>query len=211
MISSVQGQRIVIDPGHGGPDAGAIGPAGTREKDVTLAISHRLRDYLEARGAEVRLTRATDRSVARPDAPPNEELQARCDVANALNADVFVSIHANASQSSRASGMEVYHARRAGTAARRLARVEHDRLAGSLPVPARGVKAADFYVLTETHMPSVLVEVAFLTNPDEERLLANPEMQEAAAHALGAGLEEYFISGRSCPVAPGAYRSLQTA
>ena len=91
----IAGKVITIDPGHGGSDPGAIGPNGTMEKDITLAISKKLKAALEAKGAKVNMTRTTDVDVYGPNASGPDELQARVDVGTANKSDIFVSVHIN--------------------------------------------------------------------------------------------------------------------
>lgn len=192
--SPVAGRKICLDPGHGGPDAGAVGPTGLREKDVNLAIALQVRDELVARGANVVMTRTTDQSVAAPTAPHDEELQARCDVATNARADVFVSIHANASEKPSANGMETYHARGASDASVLLAQTIFGSLRGALELRPRGVFPANFYVIHKATMPAELTEVAFISNPAEEKLLASPDFQKKAATAIADGIVAYFTT-----------------
>ena len=94
--------KVCIDPGHGGSQPGAVGPNGTLEKDITLAVSLKLRDLLKAQGFEIIMTRETDKDVRTR--PQENELQARCNVANNAKADYFVSIHCNAAEDKSAHG-----------------------------------------------------------------------------------------------------------
>jgi N-acetylmuramoyl-L-alanine amidase len=109
----LQGKVIVVDPGHGGSDVGAIGPNSTIEKQVTLTIAQELRKQLVAGGATVIMTRISDRDVAYAGASDKEELQARIDIANRANADLFISIHADAFAGS-AGGTTTYFANETG-------------------------------------------------------------------------------------------------
>lgn len=192
--SPIAGRKICLDPGHGGPDPGAVGPTGLREKDVNLAIALQVRDTLVERGADVVMTRVTDQSVAAPTAPHDEELQARCDVATNAHADIFVSIHANASDKPSANGMETYHARGASDASVLLAQTIFGSMRGALELRPRGVFPANFYVIHKATMPAELTEVAFISNPLEELLLANADFQKKAATAIADGIVAYFTT-----------------
>lgn len=228
-------RRIVIDPGHGGHDPGAVGPSGLYEKDVVLDIALKLKEILlEDPSNEVFLTRETDVFI------PLEE---RTAIANNKNADLFVSIHANASPSRRATGIETYllnwtndeEAMRVAArenaislkkmkemyrqmdvlemikndlmrenkrdASIRLAHYIQRSLISTLNEEKNnrkridhGVKQALFYVLFGAKMPSVLVEVSFISNPGEERLLSNESYRMHIAKAISTGLNIYIES-----------------
>jgi N-acetylmuramoyl-L-alanine amidase len=217
-------RTVVIDPGHGGSEMGAIGPSGVSEKEVVLDIARRLSDLIVQRlGLDVRLTRESDVDK------PKEE---RTALANNLRADVFISIHANAYRGRGVRGAETFFLsdRATDDAARRLAAIENNALELQGPASGdnglqmllwdmaqtahlqesavlaemiqsnlnrvggttdRGIKQAPFVVLKGANMPAVLVEVGFLSNPDEERLLADPSHRQRIADALFASLSEY--------------------
>ena len=142
---------VVIDPGHGGSDPGAIGIGGLREAEVTLDVSKRVKELLSEKGVSVKMTRDEDIYL---DLPP------RVSIANKTNADIFVSIHANASRGNRKdiNGLETFYYR--GWRGRLLAkRIQKQILKVSPGSPDRGVKQSRFYVIKNTRMPSVLVEM----------------------------------------------------
>jgi len=154
---------VVIDPGHGGPDPGAIGIGGIRETDVVLEVSKIVRDLLSEKGVKVVLTRKNEVDL---DLPP------RVSFANNTDADIFVSIHANASRGKRRdiNGLETFYYR--GWRGRLLAkRIQQQILRVSPGSPDRGVKQGRFYVIKNTKMPAVLVEVGFLTGRLDARRL----------------------------------------
>lgn len=181
------GKTIVVDAGHGGSDVGAIGKNGLLEKDVTLKVALLLEDYLTEAGANVLMTRRTDVDVARPNATDAEELQARVDVGNNNDADLFLSIHIDSFVSPDAHGTTVYIHDDA-----KLGKCLHDELQNRLDRTDRGVKFANFYVLRHTTMPASLVELMFISNPEEEQLLADHDTHVQAARALFEGLRIYF-------------------
>lgn len=185
--AGIAGKTIVIDAGHGGSDVGAIGKGGLLEKDVTLKVALLLEDYLTEAGANVLMTRRTDVDVARPNATDAEELQARVDVGNDNDADLFLSIHIDSFVSSDAHGTTVYIHDDA-----LLGKCLHDELQNRLDRNDRGVKFANFYVLRHTTMPASLVELMFISNPEEEKLLGQHETHVQAARALFEGLRVYF-------------------
>lgn len=215
---------IVIDPGHGGKDPGALGRKGTAEKEITLQVALKVKKLLAARlGKKVLMTRDRDVFV---------ELEDRAQFANRHNADLFVSIHVNSHPQRSIKGVEVYHfgeasdrralevaARENGTPiTEKSGGVEflladllttkkvHDsmELAWSTKesmvkgldrhydVVDHGVKTAPFYVLRFTAMPSILTEIAFITNPTEERLMRTDAFQNRMAEAIFDGIKAYL-------------------
>jgi N-acetylmuramoyl-L-alanine amidase len=222
---------IVIDPGHGGRDPGAVGRRGVKEKDVALGIALQAKKILESqKKAEVILTRDRDRFVP---------LERRAWIANSKDADLFVSIHANAHPNRNVRGLETYYLdNTTDRAAMRVAALENAtpekkgddlsrilidlrlnvnavesndlartmqnavikkvRQKGYKDARDLGAKGSLFYVLIGAHMPSVLVEVAFLTNPTEEKRLATRDYQNALAEGVALGITNYLRArGRS--------------
>jgi len=185
---------IVLDPGHGGSDSGAIGPGKTMEKNVTLAISQEVKKLLEKSGATVLMTRTGDYDVYGPKATDTQELQARADVANEANANLFVSIHINAFNQADVNGTGTYYYPKT-TGDVRLANFIHDGMVEQIKLRDRGKIPARFYVLKHTDMPAALVEVAFISNPMEEKLLNDPKFLKKAAQGIYDGFARYFTPG----------------
>ncbi|MGE5303353.1 MAG: N-acetylmuramoyl-L-alanine amidase [Alphaproteobacteria bacterium] len=216
-------RKIVLDPGHGGRDPGAIGAGGIAEKDLVLSVARKLaRKLRREMGIEVVLTRQDDSFV---------RLEDRTAIANAENADLFVSLHMNASPSGEARGLETYYldnttdeasirlaSRENGTARNKVTDLQFilsdmtqnmkledsitlaHRLQGSLvstmtrkmaDVRDLGVKKALFYVLVGARMPSVLVEMFFITNKTEGRAMAQDNYQNAVVDSLYDGIQKY--------------------
>jgi N-acetylmuramoyl-L-alanine amidase len=180
-------KKVVLDPGHGGPDPGAIGPTGVQEKVITLAIAKEVADLLKP-VVEVKLTRVDDRALA---GTVSADLSARAAMANTWAADCFVSIHCNSATNREAAGTEVFCFTLGGQG-ERLAKVIHGKLIPALGLPDRGVKTANFAVLRQTKMPACLVELAFISNPTEEALLESPDFQEKAARAIAQGIADFL-------------------
>lgn len=176
---------VVIDPGHGGKDPGAIGIGGLQEKDVILPISHMVRQYLQQQGIDVMMTRDSDFFVS---------LDGRTTMANRANADIFVSIHANAISMSRpeVNGVEVYYYQ----SGERLAQTIHSSIMRRINIGDRGVRTARFYVLRNSNMPSTLVEVGFLTGSIDQPKLANADFRQQMAEAIALGILEYIQQNR---------------
>lgn len=217
--------RVVIDPGHGGTEDGAIGPSGSKEKDVVLDVSRRVATLLRAQGFEVWLAREGDEDVP---------LENRAAVANTHKADLFVSVHVNASRFNGARGAETYvlAAQATDNAARTTAALENDaagvtaaageggdgdlklilwdlaqveyleassKLAGAiqaglneaLGLKDRGVRQAPFKVLVGATCPAVLVELGFISNPDEEKLLGDDAYRQKLAQVLAEAIRRF--------------------
>lgn len=184
---------IVLDPGHGGSDAGAIGPMGVTEKSVSLAVSLKARELLNDSGYQVVMTRTTDIDVAAPGVSDATELQARVDKAPP-NAAMFISVHCNAFSNSSANGVETYYAPGAVKGSR-LAQLLNEELLRMGGLNNRGVKAARFYVMTHSKCPASLIELGFITNPREEQLLASEDYQQKLAQAITNAVNRYFNRG----------------
>ncbi len=174
------GLLVVIDPGHGGKDPGAVGIGGLQEKHVVLPISHHVRQTLESQGLQVKMTRWDDRFIS---------LAGRTEMANRLNADLFISIHANAISMSRpdVNGVETFYY----SNGRALAQAIQNSILANINMRNRGVKQANFYVLRNSAMPSVLVEVGFVTGREDAPRLANPNFRKRMADAIAEGILQY--------------------
>ncbi|MEX1324283.1 MAG: N-acetylmuramoyl-L-alanine amidase [Synechococcaceae cyanobacterium] len=179
--------RVVIDPGHGGPDPGAVGIGGLRETDVVLDVSLQVARLLQARGVQVTLTRTSEIDL---DLPP------RVSIANRSGAAAFVSIHANALSMARpdVNGVETFFF--SGGPSQSLARALQNRMMAVSPgTPNRGVKQGRFFVIRRTVMPAALVEMGFVTGAIDAPRLANPDFRRRMALAIAAGILDH-LGGR---------------
>lgn len=195
---SLIGKLIVIDPGHGTingngiSDPGAIGPTGITEREVVMDISNRLAAILTEKGARVMLTRTGPSTTM--------TLDDRVRLANSANADLFISVHANASLNPNVNGTSTYYYAPANDPVlgpQRLQRVRLARLVQESMVAHGGrqdlgIIQSSFKVIRETNMPSILVETAFITNPTEEKLLADPAFRARIARGIAEGIERYY-------------------
>ena len=209
-------KKVVIDPGHGGKDGGAVGRRKTKEKDMCLDIGKRLKRFIEKHEPSIKvvMTRDGDEYVS---------LQKRTQIANDSSADLFISIHNNAASDKRARGTQVffYDSQASNKHAARLAHSENadanmldviftdllktqvredsielaasvqKDLASVLQLKSRRLHYAPFYVLAQTKMPSVLVEAAFISNPEEENLLRTSAFREQVALGIFRGIRRY--------------------
>ena len=212
-------KTIVIDPGHGGKDPGALGSGSLQEKGVALSISHKLREILTEKGYTVLMTRDTNRFIP---------LKKRTEFATQHKADLFLSIHANSATSSKANGIETYYLnvnskdstsekiaarenRNSGYSieeletllkgliresksedSKRLAKHVQQSLVAATGAIDRGVKHARFVVLIGTKVPAILIEAGFLTNPVEGRKLATSAYQHKIAIAIAQGVDSFL-------------------
>lgn len=186
---AVAGQVIVVDPGHGGIDSGAMGPGGTREDHVNLAISRYLAEFLSRGGARVYLTRQ-DENIKEGDS--GDDMVERVELARQVGADIFISIHCNAFDG-REKGAQLFYDPQSPEGKKLAEAIQAEikrRLANTERVPL----SIDAYVLRTQKIPAVIVEVGFISNPQEEKLLNDPRYQRQMAFAVYAGIIEYLLS-----------------
>ena len=175
---------VVIDPGHGGPDSGAIGIDGLRETDVVLDVSKKVTKLLQGKGINVRMTRTNEIDL---------DLYPRVSLANRTDADIFVSIHANASRGKKRNinGLETFYYD--GWKGRLLAEnIQKQILKVSPGSPDRGVRRGRYYVIKRTNMPAVLVEIGFVTGRLDARRLEKSSHRNRVAYAIAKGILEYL-------------------
>ena len=190
-LSNVKNKIITIDPGHGGSDSGAVGPNGYTEKEGAFVISQKVASILNQSGAKVVMTRDSDVDVYGPNASARNELQARVDVGNNANSDIFVSIHCNAFVNPAANGTQTFYYG-SSYQGQRLAQSIQEKMIEANGLRDRGISTCNFYVVKHSYMPAVLIETAFITNYDEEALLSDDEWQTIMAKAIAEGINEYF-------------------
>ncbi|HCL4455800.1 TPA: N-acetylmuramoyl-L-alanine amidase [Clostridium botulinum] len=177
-------KTVIVDAGHGGYDSGAVGPTGVKEKDITLKVALKLGKILENNGVNVIYTRTSD-NVSWP-SNESQDLAARVAIANSNNTDLYVSIHANSFNGS-ANGTETYYYN--GSAkGKEAAEAVQKELVNAIGLYDRGTKTAGYYVLKNTISPSILVELGFIDNRNEEILLNSDWFQEKCAEAIAKGI-----------------------
>lgn len=187
----LKGKVITLDPGHGGTDPGAIGKSGLKEKEVTLAISKKVQELLKKKGAKVYMTRTTDVDVYGPYAGDAEELQARVNVAERNNSDLFISLHINSSVNKNIGGFTSYYYPKT-TYDGKIAKAIQNQLTANFGVDDLGVREANFYVTKRCSMPATLLELCFISNPKEEKLMKGNWFQNKTAKMIVEGIEDYF-------------------
>jgi N-acetylmuramoyl-L-alanine amidase len=177
----LEGALVVIDPGHGGDDPGDLGPHGLAEAEVSWLLAELVADRIMRLGGRVRLTRRE---------PEGLDVSERARRANAFGADGFVSIHLNAHSEKTAEGASTYYFRSSAAGAL-LAESIQDELS-RLEIRDCRSHPCSYRLLRETRMPAVVVEPCFITNPDEEKLLDDPDFRARLADAIAAGIKHYF-------------------
>ncbi len=179
-IEKIKGKVIVIDPGHGGNDTGAL-RNGILEKDLTLQIALKVRDILRERGLQyIIMTRTSDTTLTLDD---------RVQTSNNSHADIFVSIHINASVKSEIKGIETHYYTENGY---EVAKVLHKELMENIDAMDRGLFKSKFYVINHTEAPAVLLELGFISNESERNALTSEKRQDDSARAIADGIIKYL-------------------
>lgn len=180
----LSGVKVVVDPGHGGWDPGAVGPSGLTEQEVNLRVAQALRSCLqEYGGATVKMTRTNNSYVS---------LSARATQANSWGADRFVSVHHNGSTNQRINGTAVYSYPKGSWKSHHLRDEVQSRLVQATGLRNLGGQTENFYVLRKTSMPAVLTEASFITNPSEEKKLRDPGYTWREAYHIYLGLADHM-------------------
>lgn len=183
LKNAVLGETIFIDPGHGAQDAGAIGN-GLLEKNINLEVALKLRSRLHQAGALIVMSRTSDTF---------DSLQTRVSKGAQANADIFISIHANANDNSGANGTETYYdTTYAAAHSVKLAQQVQPRMVNALGTKDRGVKTAGFYVIKYSRMPSILLETGFVTSPIDASILKSIAAKDRLASGITTGVSNYF-------------------
>ncbi|KUK82765.1 MAG: N-acetylmuramoyl-L-alanine amidase, partial [Pelotomaculum thermopropionicum] len=205
LSAAVAGKVIVVDPGHGGVDPGVTGKSGVLEKNINLAVAGKLASYLGQAGAMVLMTREADVDLSDPGttgllAQKRQDLERRVALANENRADLYLSIHVNSYPFPDRCGARTFVQSGAAGAleAARLIQAELARVVKNTDLVTGEV---DYYITRSTLMPAVIVDIGFLSNEREEKLLQDPAYQSAVAWAVYAGTAGYF-AGRAAEPGP---------
>ncbi|MCS7244185.1 MAG: N-acetylmuramoyl-L-alanine amidase [Candidatus Calescibacterium sp.] len=193
ILANTKGKVVVIDPGHGGKDPGAVNRSlGIQEKDITLKISMLIQEKLEKAGYKVILTRKGDYELTNSPVD-SEELQARVNVGKNNKASLFVSVHINASTYSFANGVMTFYTKDIDYA---LAQYIHSELVKTNIFDDKGIRQANFYVLKYNPLPAVLLELGFITNYNDAVKLMSYENLQKLANAIAKGINNYLNKTR---------------
>lgn len=193
----LSGKIIVLDPGHGGPDGGAVGNGNVLEKEIALSISLQLRDYLQQAGAFVIMTRETDKDLADDDVKgysrrKTSDLHERLSIINESEGDLFLSIHLNAIPSPKWRGAQTFY-NPTNERSQALSLFIQDELRRNLQNTDRQAKQlSTVFLLKEADIPGALIEVGFLSNPSERDLLTQEPYQNKIAASIYQGVLRYF-------------------
>lgn len=183
LKNAVLGETIFIDPGHGAQDAGAIGN-GLLEKNINLEVALKLQSRLHQAASLTVMSRTSDTF---------DSLQTRVSKGAQASADIFISIHANANDNSRANGTEAYYdTTYAAANSIKLAQKVQPRMVSALGTRDRGVKTAGFYVIKYSKMPSILLETGFVTSPIDASILKSSAAKDRLASGIATGVSNYF-------------------
>ncbi|EON74070.1 N-acetylmuramoyl-L-alanine amidase [Lysinibacillus sphaericus] len=183
--SPLKNRIIILDPGHGGKDPGAV-VGSTSEKSITLKVTTLVKQKLEAAGAQVKMTRTGDTYPS---------LQDRVDFTNANFGEIFVSIHVNSASSTSAQGTETYYAISTGDMYQEdidLATFVNNQIVTNLNMKNRGVKEQQYYVIRNTLIPAILVELGFLTNSEDRGKMTDDQYVELFAESIYKGISQYY-------------------
>lgn len=197
----LSGRTIVLDPGHGGPDGGAKG-GGVHEKDVTLAIAKRVQSYLQEAGAYVILTRNEDTDLADEGTTglsrrKTQDLKQRVKIMEEADPDCVVSIHLNAIPSSRWRGAQTFYYPNKEENKRLAIFIQHAMKSGLNNTDRLAKMIPHIYILKRAQVPAALVEVGFLSNPDERALLKTEPYQQKIAESIYLGISRYFTNEKT--------------
>ncbi len=201
FISTISGKKIVIDAGHGGIDPGTRSKTGLLEKEINLDIALRLKRRLSMVGVYCVMIRETDRDFSDSDedffTKKRRDLSYRTRAANQSGADLYLSIHANSFPQSIYKGAQTFY-EKSDPRSKFLAETVQYHLVKGLGPNRRRAKAGDYRVLNDTDMPGVMIEVGFLSNPEEAELLKDGGYRERIAKAVFYGLIDYFGNRKRC-------------
>lgn len=192
-----KGHIVMLDPGHGGYDPGAITKQGVYEKSINLQIAQKVKEMLGPSGIEVYLTREEDIDYV-PDGVRGKttkkqiDLNRRIDMAKEAYADVFVSLHVNATATGQESGSETFYHYQSESG-KKLAELIQQELIKIPGMNRRIAKPGDFYIINNTSMPTVIVEVGYLSSVKEQKKLQQSWYQEQLARAIAKGIANYFV------------------
>ena len=194
---SVAGKVIVIDPGHGGVDPGAVGPTKVLEKDINLAVAKKLKEYIVQGGGKAIMLREEDKDLSSPEtggllARKREDLAKRIAITEEAKSNLYISIHTNSFPGKKLTGAQTfYHAK--SEEGRALAKAVQSQLVAEFPENKRVAKSnQDFFVLKKNSIPAITVEVGFISTPSEEEKLQQPDYQAKLAWSIYRGLAQYL-------------------
>jgi N-acetylmuramoyl-L-alanine amidase len=184
-----QNQRysILLDPGHGGLDRGAVSPDGIKEKDIALSMAKKLKAELENIAIDVHMTRSSDELIA---------LDERNKILKNTNADIFISIHINSSWNPSLQGINLWYSPGDRETDRQFAEAIEKDIKNKLPLKWKGIKVAPFVVLQGSSIPAIMVHVGFLTNKEDLTIITSPEFQQRFVRVFATAVSRYINAQR---------------
>lgn len=190
--------RVICDAGHGAPDSGAVGAAGTLEKDINLAITEKLGEILEQKGMSVTMTRSGDKGIYGDESKTIRQMKIadmkkRLSIMKESGADLFISIHMNSFADSGANGVNVFYTPKYEAEIKPLAEDIQESVCSVTGAEGHKVRPAEswVYLMKNSPVPAVLIECGFISNPDEEKKLNDEEYQAKIAWAIANAVDNY--------------------
>lgn len=180
---------LVLDAGHGGYDSGSMGSKGIMEKNITLAIALKVGVILKENNVDVVYTRESD-DVSWP-ANEKQDLAARANISNNHQADLFISIHLNSFKQKSVNGTETFYSN-GSLKGKEVAKLIHDQIIKDVGLRDRGIRGEDFSILRNVKAPTVLIELGYITNKNDETMLNNSFYQQKFAEAIAKGILNYL-------------------
>lgn len=196
MSWALANKIVVIDPGHGGPDGGGTGQSGIQEKEITLSFAKNLAERFSQAGSAIILTRDKDKDLTSEggsiSSRKKEDLRKRVEIANQNEADIYISIHTNCFGSKWKGAQTFYYPENEDS--KRLGESIQSEIRDIMKNTDREALPLDSnYVLKNLNMPAVIVEVGFLSNPEEEKMLLDTEYKKKMSYAVYSGAVKYFV------------------
>ncbi len=188
-IQAAPKKVLVLDAGHGGYDSGSIGSKGTMEKNIILPIALKVGDILKESNIDIVYTRESDQ-VSWP-AEQKQDLAARANISNNLEVDLFVSIHLNSFEQKSVNGTETFYSN-GSLKGKEAANLIHDQIIKDVGLRDRGIRSEDFSIFRNVKAPTVLIELGYITNKNDEMMLNNSSYQEKFAEAIAKGIINYI-------------------
>ncbi|MFC3040881.1 N-acetylmuramoyl-L-alanine amidase CwlD [Virgibacillus xinjiangensis] len=190
------GKTVVIDPGHGGPDGGAVGSDNTLEKDISLSVAKKLQNFLQQAGAVVYLTREEDKDLASADTKglsrrKAEDLRARLAFIKEKEPNFFITLHLNALGSSKWRGAQTFYYPEFKESKHLAVMIQNEIIRNLENTKREALAIEEVYLMKHAEVPGALVEIGFLSNPEERELLKQDDYQQGMAASIYEGILRY--------------------
>ena len=185
---------VVLDAGHGGKDPGKVGTNGVLEKDINLKIAEKVKEYLELKEIEVIMTRENDEMCGDQNESKSENMKKRVDIINEIKPDLAVSIHQNSYTDASVYGAQTFYYSESEEGKRAAEIIQSNLLDFDMENHRQAKANNNYYLLTKTKVPTVIVECGFLSNPSEAEKLADEDYQDKISKVIVDGIESCFVN-----------------